>query len=153
MEIILVVLSNFENDLYKLAVEFRIVFQEAALPESSLGGIFPQGLCGTACDMLSKYLEQNGISTAYVFGENSNCITHAWLEYEDLIIDITADQFSEIDEKVVVTRNRCWYEQFNIESRTEKYDFLGVNSIDVHERKTLYNQIVQSGILPFAAPI
>lgn len=142
-----------EKNIYKLVVAFRIALQEAALSDSSLGGTFPQGWCGTACDMLSKYLEQNGISTAYVFGENSNCITHAWLEYEDLIIDITADQFSEIDEKVVVTRNRCWYEQFNIKSRTEKYDFLGVNSIDVHARKTLYNQTVQSGNLPFAAPI
>ena len=37
-----------------------------------------------------------------VTGKNANEKWHAWLEYNDLIIDITADQFNEIKDKVMI---------------------------------------------------
>lgn len=54
--------------------------------------------------------------------------THAWIESEGLVVDITADQFDDIELSVVVTREGTWYEQFtpvagdNQKARISNYD-------------------------------
>ena len=51
----------------------------------------------------------------YVLGEkgvpgpDSTERSHAWLQRDDLIVDITADQFGEVDEEVIVTRDSEWH--------------------------------------------
>jgi len=43
-------------------------------------------------------------------------LSHAWLQNkEDLIVDITADQFDEIDEKIIVTEDKKWHSSFESE--------------------------------------
>lgn len=143
--------TTIRKSISKIAKEMRIALEKASKLSSSLVMTFPNGCCGTASDFLSKYLEQNGIRTTYVAGMKTNRITHAWLEYDDLIIDITADQFPEIDEKVLVSRNRHWYEQYERISRSEAYDFLDVNSLDRQDRIDFYNRIVQLGYLASSA--
>ncbi|MBC2932935.1 hypothetical protein [Nocardioides sp. zg-1228] len=44
-------------------------------------------------------------------GINETGRTHAWLEQDDVIIDITAYQFDDIDEPIIVTTDRTWHEQ------------------------------------------
>ena len=79
--------------------------------------------------------------------------THAWLECANLIIDITADQFPGIKEKILVTRENSWYEQFEKNSQIEKYDFLNIKSADEKKRIDLYNNIVRSGVLVYSAKV
>lgn len=43
--------------------------------------------------------------------------THAWLQRNDLIIDITADQFDDVKIPVVVAKNPSWYRGFRMENR------------------------------------
>jgi hypothetical protein len=38
--------------------------------------------------------------------------SRAWLEQRGVIVDITADQFLEISEPVIVTTNRSWHDRF-----------------------------------------
>jgi len=38
--------------------------------------------------------------------------SHAWLQRGNLIIDITADQFPEVEDPVIVTTRSPWHEQF-----------------------------------------
>ena len=82
---------------------------------------FPRGSCGDASLLLAKYLQNMKCGMFdFVCGEISEndehgFQTHAWLQRNDLIIDITADQFEEIESSVIITRNRSWYERFEIE--------------------------------------
>lgn len=84
---------------------------------------FPKGACGDASLLLAKYLEQFGFSPlTYVWGWRTTSFergrqSHAWLEQDGLIIDITADQFSNA-EPVLVTTDRSWHEQFEVEQKS-----------------------------------
>lgn len=82
---------------------------------------FPHGACGDASLLLGKYIQQSAsLSLHYVCGElreTGNFQTHAWLEHEDFIIDITADQFEEIDIPVLITTERRWHDRFEIARR------------------------------------
>lgn len=64
---------------------------------------FPSGSCGDTSDLLGLYLKQSlGISAEYIAGW-FNGGSHAWLEFEGLIIDITADQFPSYEPVIVST--------------------------------------------------
>lgn len=63
---------------------------------------FPSGCCDDACDLLAFYLydefqidtmQVNGI---YRDGNRYNTRNHVWLIVNDIIIDITADQFPDL---------------------------------------------------------
>ena len=50
----------------------------------------------------------------YILGAYDDSIeteqSHAWLEKDGLIIDITADQFSDIHSEVIITKDHTWHE-------------------------------------------
>jgi hypothetical protein len=102
---------------------------------------FPRGQCGTVTRLLAAYLEQAGLGTfAYVTGGRSDPAepdeegwSHAWLEHDGLIIDITADQFPENhDQPIIVTRDRTWHNTFNqdVESQARASFRLAPSHID-----------------------
>ena len=80
---------------------------------------FPHGSCGHATAILGQCLKDFlGIEFDYVAGqfkEKDNSPSHAWLQNKDFIIDITADQFEEIDIKVWVTSKSKWHQ--NLEGK------------------------------------
>ncbi|WP_010223482.1 hypothetical protein [Pseudomonas donghuensis] len=54
---------------------------------------FPRGCCGVVSELLGDYLNtQLGLRVEYVCGERDGG-SHAWLELDDVVIDITSDQF------------------------------------------------------------
>ena len=64
----------------------------------------------------------------YVLGErNSDGIngrhSHAWLEADGVIVDITADQFPEVDDKIIVTSHSDWHGTFEREEIKDKADY------------------------------
>ncbi|HEY2012884.1 MAG TPA: hypothetical protein VGH38_05250 [Bryobacteraceae bacterium] len=87
---------------------------------------FPRGVCGAVCFLLGHYLMENGFPGAeYVNGiRGADRQSHAWIETDGMIVDITADQFSEIAEGVIVTSERGWYEQFEQRPGRWPADFL-----------------------------
>lgn len=93
---------------------------------------FPRGRCGDASELLAKYLLENGIKAIYVSGVNGER-THAWLEYCDYIIDITADQFKENDTKVLVTKDK----RFNDEFKEQNRYYPDIDSVDMYNKKRL----------------
>lgn len=61
---------------------------------------FPYGCCGDTADLLGQYFINNGIHPDYVcgcyyYGADARFQSHAWLEFENILIDISADQFRE----------------------------------------------------------
>ncbi|MNE82602.1 hypothetical protein D3C80_1793370 [compost metagenome] len=54
---------------------------------------FPRGCCGVVSELLGDYLNAHfGLAIEYVCGEQDGA-SHAWLEHDGIVIDITGDQF------------------------------------------------------------
>ncbi|PLV12574.1 hypothetical protein [Pseudomonas guariconensis] len=77
---------------------------------------FPRGCCGVACELLGDYLNtQLGLQVEYVCGERDGS-SHAWLELDGLVIDITGDQFDGRPPVFLAARDD-WYTSWEEESR------------------------------------
>jgi len=74
---------------------------------------FPVGACGDAALILGHHLGRLDYRDLdYVQGwrrRDDDRASHAWLQMGDVSIDITADQFPEIDRKVIVERGSAWH--------------------------------------------
>lgn len=76
---------------------------------------FPRGACGDATILLGEFLASEGFGVFdYVAGEcfRPHYQSHAWLERDGLIVDITADQFVGANEPVIVSRENRWHRRF-----------------------------------------
>ncbi len=94
--------------LYDLASTFRTAM-EATLPEDfpdtltlHHAGGFPRGCCGDTSVLLAEYLTQNGYTGVQLIsadngGDERELYSHAWLEVDGIVVDITADQFDDYD--------------------------------------------------------
>jgi hypothetical protein len=81
--------------------------------------IFPKACCGDTSNLLAAYLAEHGFHDfTYVMGyfKKSGGPSHAWLDGNGLIIDITSDQFSDRVPKalgpVYVSTKRDWHDQY-----------------------------------------
>lgn len=140
-------------ELLKLAVNYRNAI-EIALNNNELDFIplfdnFPKGSCGITCDLLGEYLLRNGYATKYVCGTKYgntpfDSQSHAWLLYNNIIIDITGDQFKNNSKylynnnKVYVGKENDFYKLFNIEDR-RIYTCLGIQND--YQLKDIYKKI------------
>lgn len=118
-------------ELREVAGQVRRALEAGGLRSVGFGA-FPRGSCGDASQLLGRYLSDEGHGEwMYTMGLGPEPRgTHAWVQRGDIIIDITADQFDEIDEAVVVTRDWSWHAQFGAGkgSRVAGTGFLGPNS-------------------------
>lgn len=93
--------------IFSLAKQYRIAIDLAnsncEFDNSVPFDNFPRGCCGIASCLLANYLYTKDIHTEYVCGNYyydsiSNPQSHAWLTVENIIIDITGDQFKNYPE-------------------------------------------------------
>ena len=98
---------------------------------------FPRVCCKPASMVLGKYLVDEVGCRPLTFvegkswGHNGGLLrSHWWIEHEGLVIDITADQFAEIEQPVIVTTDLGWYEQF---AHLERYSYSETLEIDTLE--------------------
>lgn len=95
---------------------------------------FPRGACGDTCEVLAELLRELGYgSFQYVVGCRENGNSHAWLERNSEIIDITADQFDEISDSVYVGPSNAWYQTFEVVQAHEA----GYSRLDARSRAEL----------------
>jgi hypothetical protein len=101
---------------------------------------FPSGACGDTCEVLAEILKELGYGNSqYVTGLRENGNSHAWLQFDSIIVDITADQFDEISENVYVGPLNDWYRSFEVQQKHDAgYSRLDASSIaelsNVHSR-------------------
>lgn len=107
-----------EHELRHLATQFRaaIVRTEPRMRSICLEE-FPHGACGDASLLLGEFLNEQGIAECEIVSGRlpGTQQTHAWLEVDGFIIDITADQFGKLP--VIVTRDHTWHRRFRLVSR------------------------------------
>ena len=81
---------------------------------------FPAGSCGESTMFLGTYLHEKQLGRfEYVLGiqgshqhSRNDFRSHAWLQQHKLIVDITADQFAEVSQPVIVTYDSSWHSKF-----------------------------------------
>lgn len=80
---------------------------------------FPKGSCGDVAVLLGTYLNNLDYGEfQYMLGdygsrEDNTWSSHAWIQSNSLIVDITADQFTEINEKIIVSTASSWHRLLN----------------------------------------
>lgn len=92
--------------------------------------------------MLGHYLKAQGFGTFYyVLGKREEH-SHAWLQQGEIIIDITADQFPEVDHAVIVTATPTWHGGFASEVLHEA-DFIIFDQYTAAMMGTAYLAVMQ----------
>ena len=106
-----------EQQIREHAERFRRCLEEL---DSELGHPFlrfPAGSCGDSSKLLGQWLIEHGEPRLmYVVGTHHGK-SHAWLETNKLIIDITADQFEDGPGAVYVGKGSSFHGQFKDEVR------------------------------------
>lgn len=115
-----------------------LLFREAVEKNKDCIGIewfkdFPRGCCQDVSLILALYLHKKGFGIAEVVSGWRGNKSHAWLELDDMIIDITADQFDDVNERVLVTTNSKFHEEFKEDKTRALYNQMltGANFFDV----------------------
>lgn len=81
---------------------------------------FPKGTCGPVTELMGRLvLERTGREGIYVCGAGHPCLsrqqTHAWLEVDGFIVDLTHDQFEGTGVNGWVLFDSPWHRQFERE--------------------------------------
>jgi hypothetical protein len=112
---------------------------------------FPKA-CGETALLLGTFLKNRGMgSFEYVCGWR-NGYSHAWLEADGIIIDITADSFPDQSEQVIVTTCSLWHGGFERRGRPHEADYRLYDRNTVKQCGWAYNIVVEQ-IGPTGEPI
>lgn len=113
------------NQLVEECTKFRAAIEEC---KYNIGidwfKHFPLGCCQDTSLILAKYLHAKGFGISYVVSGWRGRKSHAWLELDGVIIDITADQFEEVSEKVIVTKKSKFHNSFEDKEKPVPYNQL-----------------------------
>jgi len=111
------------NTLYKDIIDFKRTIESINPKERPIGlQAFPKGACSDASFLLGSYLTRLGYGQFNVVcGKRGSVIentrtSHAWLKMNELIIDITCNQFEEVTDEIIVSKTSNWHSNFKIDS-------------------------------------
>ncbi|MCP4163865.1 MAG: hypothetical protein GY760_27710 [Deltaproteobacteria bacterium] len=107
---------DLKNEVLKVRNVLEIIHKELDPPYFKN---FPKGTCGDTSDLLAQWLIEKGFDNVKCVCGQKNGEPHAWLELNDLIIDITSDQFDDGLSPVYIGRNRDFHDTFNKQNSTE----------------------------------
>lgn len=105
-----------QNQIKTIAAAVRHAIENCSRDELPWPA-FPRGACGDTCNVLAQVLHDEGFEGAeYICGNkyssDGSPSSHAWLRFNGLIVDITADQFPEVADKVIVTSASKWHKNW-----------------------------------------
>ncbi|HJP19404.1 MAG TPA: hypothetical protein QF468_12215 [Nitrospinota bacterium] len=94
---------------------------------------FPRGSCKLCSMLLTKYLlESDLINKENVLlcanGENQNKISHAWLIIDGIVVDITSDQFNEVDQIVIIAEKYEFHKKFTGTNTFKFNSYMKINN-------------------------
>lgn len=115
--------------LIDLATRFREAIEAVPTHHRPIGlQSFPRGACGDASLLLGAWLADEGVGgIRYICGErglraDNTWTSHAWLQREACVVDITADQFADAPSPIVVADPSPWHHGFEA-ARPKESDF------------------------------
>lgn len=132
------------HQLKRLAEAFHAALAKPVFAETGLNlANFPFECCHHACKLLRIFLHENGFTESQIMAGNrpddpSPSGRHLWLSVEGVDVDITAYQFGDVDEKVIVSPQSVWH--LNRKGRPSRFQLDGESIEDWAERiRQLYN--------------
>lgn len=95
--------------------DFRTALENSHDLELPTLQAFPRGACGDSCELLGQHLRDLGLGEwTYVCGLSpDHDRTHAWLERDGWIVDITADQFEGVHAPMIVLQDSVWHGEWS----------------------------------------
>jgi len=142
--------------IYESSVDFRRFIESVDSNKWGQDGAFrkfsyfPKNCCVITCHLLARYLirycEVRG-AVSIVHGAHPSDGWHFWIGVDDLIIDITADQFDEFYGRQVVVGATGWHDKCRILNKyTATYEFTDVDEgcdyADQIQLEYAYKQLV-----------
>lgn len=115
---------------------------------------FPQGSCKISSLLFLKWIgDRDGIATGCgvanaVRGPEDSEQSHAWAEVEGYIVDITADQFSDFDQRVFVGRSSDWHGTWTGMKRYPHREFTSIGGEHLREYELLLRHLGGAGSAP-----
>lgn len=102
-----------------IASNFRNAFDKIDLSDApGILSKFPNGCCNWTARLLGHFFQydKNQFVKEIDARRNKNgCYqSHSWLLIHNTIIDITADQFKDCNEKVIVSENSTWHKEWEV---------------------------------------
>jgi len=126
--------ESLEARLRKIGKRIREIIE--VTPQNKRTGhmeAFPRGACGDCSLIIGTYLLKNGFQNVeYVVGVDDGEQSHAWLECDGVIVDITADQFGAGIQPIIVTKDKSWHSKFKGQKR-ESCDFREYQDPTIYE--------------------
>ena len=111
-------------ELYSLVLRFRNTLINTDINARPVGlQDFPSGACYDSSMLLGTYLRDQGLlGFLCCSGErgcrsNNSWVSHTWLQKAELIIDITASQFSDCAQEIIVSDSSIWHKSFSVNSQ------------------------------------
>lgn len=114
-------METLKNQLTTLATAARAGLEDIPTNKRGIGlASFPLGTCGPVSELMGRIvLERLGVEGIYVCGEChpdlKSQTSHAWLEVDGLIVDLTHDQFEGTGLTGWVHESSEWHAKFNRE--------------------------------------
>ena len=102
---------------------------------------FPRCWCTDASLLLGAFLSDKRFGGFELIRGWRGSQSHAWLAKDDLIIDITADQFPDAPLGMLITKPSSWHEQFEVEGCPEPGDFREQCGPGIDNLRILYSQL------------
>jgi hypothetical protein len=102
---------DLKSRLTQIATAVRSILDDYALSHERdvMFQSFPRGSCGPVSELLGRYLvDAMHLDAGYVCAERPGDGSHAWIEVDGIIIDITADQFGQ--PPVIVAVHSPWHD-------------------------------------------
>ena len=105
-------IEELQIECERVRTAARCVYEEKTISYFCIAE-FPRGWCGCLSRVLGALLSRKYPKEEfyYVCGEvfftEKDWTSHAWIRYGELILDITADQFVEVTEPVVIIPISC----------------------------------------------
>ena len=120
--------------------------------DSQLFKKFPLGCCRDSSIIIGELLIGKGLNNIYLCRKEIDGIypSHAWLEYNDWLIDITADQFGvEFSPVIVLQLESIYWFHKKCDRQLVSFSLAGTDKID------LYNdyELIKNEIDPFVDKI
>lgn len=143
-------MKSLIEQIRQRAQAFRRALERVA-PQSAASALqqFPHGSCGDVSELLGTYLRERNFgdfdyvwAQKYRTGDGGGYMSHAWLQQGDLIIDITADQFPEMSEPVIVGVETAWHRSFERWGRRTA-DFRTSGSFELLDLAAAYRQAAE----------
>lgn len=110
---------NYIAKVINVSAQFRTAIEQSRLKLPECMRRFPRGACLDASTLLAAYLADNACGEFELHAARwpkDGLSSHAWLEKDGWIVDITADQFPSIEESVIMTPDHRWHNRFDSEN-------------------------------------